>query len=78
MVLQILLIASGGTREGEKTKIVALRLNTRSNVKVAKLPMFDRDANKVADFVIACKLYIRIKIRKIWVEKQIQWVLMYM
>ena len=65
MVLQILLIASGGTRKREKTKTVALRLNTRSNVKVAKLLIFDRDINKVADLVIACKLYIRIKIRKI-------------
>jgi len=65
VVLQILLIASRKTREGEKTTTVALRLNTRSNVKVAKLPMFDRDANKVADFVIVCKLYIRIKMRKI-------------
>jgi len=65
VVLQILLIASRKTREGEKTTTVALRLNTRSNVKVAKLPMFDRDANKVVDFVIVCKLYIRIKMRKI-------------
>ena len=65
MVLQILLIASGGTRKREKTKTVVLRLDTRSNVKVAKLLIFDRDINKVADLVIACKLYIRIKIRKI-------------
>ena len=39
-----------------------------SNVKLAKSQMF----NKNIRFLIACKLYIKMKIRNIIVEKQIQ------
>ena len=40
--------------------------------------MFDGTSSKVSGFVIACKLYIRMKIREAAVEEQIQWVLSYM
>jgi len=34
--------------------------------------IFDRSSRKVSGFVIACKLYIRIKMRGVAVEEQIQ------
>ena len=37
---------------------------------MAKLLLFDRDIEKIARFVIVCKLYIRIRIRK-KVEEQV-------
>ena len=54
-----------------------LWLNTRSNINLAKLPMFNREANKVLRFLMACKLFIRMKIRNKLVEEQVQWILLY-
>ena len=54
------------------------QLNTGSNVKVAKFQTFDRAIGKVLGFLIAYKLYIRIRMREIVVKKQIQQVLLYM
>ena len=39
--------------------------------------VFDRISSKVSEFVIVYRLYIRMKIREMIVEKQIQWVLSY-
>ena len=44
-------------------EVVALRSNTEFNTKIVKLPIFDRDANKIAGFAIACKLYIKMRMR---------------
>ena len=57
----------------------APRPSNRFNTEVAKQLLFDREASKIAGFITACILYIRIRIRKIVVvvEKQIQWILMY-
>lgn len=38
--------------------MVAPRLSNKFNPEVAKLLLFDRDARKVVEFVIACKLCI--------------------
>jgi len=51
--------------------------NTRPNIKVAKPPIFNREVKKVGDFIIVCRLYLRIKLREAIVEEQIQWVLSY-
>jgi len=60
--IQVLLAAQGtASRVGE----------------VARLQMFDGSSEKVPGFVTACKLYIRMKMRRVVVEEQIQWILSY-
>ena len=44
---------------------------------MARPQVFDRASSRVLDFVIACKLYIRMKMKKAVVEEQIQWILLY-
>ena len=46
-------------------------------IEVVKPPTFNGISSKVSEFIIACKLYIKIKMRTAIVEKQIQWVLSY-
>jgi len=55
-----------------------LRPSNGFYIEVVKLPLFDREASKVRRFVIACRLYINMRMRKMIVEEQIQWVLIYM
>jgi len=49
-----------------------------ANLEVAKPQVFDGISLKVSEFVIACKLYGKAKMREVPVEEQIQWVLLYM
>jgi len=51
---------------------VAPRPNTKSNVEVAKLQIFNREIGKVSGFLMACKLYIQMKMSGALVEEQIQ------
>ena len=46
--------------------------------KVAKFQIFDRMMARVAGFITAYKLYIRMRMREEMVEGQIQWILLYM
>jgi len=52
-------------------EVVAPKYNIKFNVEVDKLPIFDGDTNKIVDFIIACKLYIRMRIREISAEEQV-------
>ena len=61
MQIQVLLVAIRREIIGE--------LNTGSNIKVAKLLVFSREAGKIGKFIIAYRLYLRIKMRDAAVEK---------
>ena len=46
--------------------------NIRSNVEVTKPLVFNREARKIGGSITVCKLYLRIRIREVSVEEQIQ------
>ena len=60
--IQVLLAVGGGVTRGP---------NTDPNVEVAKPPVFSGEAEKVGDFIIACRLFLKMKMRGVTVEKQI-------
>jgi len=51
--------------------------NIAAATKVEKPQTFDGTPSKVSGFVGACKLYIRMRLRELAVEEQIQWILSY-
>ena len=52
-------------------------VNRGYQMEVAKPAIFSGEAGKAGGFIIACRLYLRIKIREATVEEQVQWVLSY-
>ena len=46
-------------------------------MEVAKPAIFNQEAGKVGGFIIACRLFLRMKMRGSMVEEQVQWVLSY-
>ena len=63
--VQIQALLAEGVREGER---VAREVGRERGIKVAKPQIFDGTLLKVAGFIMACKLYIRIRMRKKPVE----------
>jgi len=61
---QIQALLAGGGRGGGATE-------------VAKPQIFNGTSSKVAEFIIVCKLYIKMKLREELVEGQVQWILSY-
>jgi len=69
--IQALLAAGGGAGTGG----VTTGLNMEPHMEVAKPAIFNREAGKVGGFVTACRLYLRMKMRKATVEEQVFWIL---
>jgi len=69
------LLAQAGGAGGERG---TMGPNIGSHMEVAKLAIFNREAGRVGGFIMACRLYIKIKLRENTVEEQVQWVLTYM
>lgn len=46
--------------------------NTGSDIEVAKPPVFSREVEKIGDFIIACRLFLKMKIRGVMIEEWIQ------
>ena len=65
---------AGGVGEEEG---VAREAGRRGEAEVAKPPIFDGTSSKIAGFITACKLYMRMRMREKLVEGQIQWILSY-
>jgi len=53
-------------------EVVGGRGTEGSNIEIAKPPVFNEKAGRVGGFIIVCKLYLKMKIRKAIVEKQVQ------
>jgi len=71
--IQALLAAAGGAG-GETGRRGS---DTESHMEVAKPAIFNGEAGRVGGFIVACRLYIKIRLRGNMVEEQIQWVLTY-
>ena len=48
------------------------RPNTRPNIEVVELQTFNREIGKILGFLIVYKLFIRVRMREVVVEEQIQ------
>ena len=66
MQIQALLAGEVGGGEG-----VAREAGRKEEAEVAKSPIFDGISSKIAGFIMACKLYMRMRMREESVEGQI-------
>jgi len=71
--IQALLAAQGGAGAGGE----ATGSNSGPHMEVAKPAIFNGEAGKVGGFIMACRLFLRMKLREAIVEEQVQWVLSY-
>ena len=69
--IQALLAAQGGAGGA------AMGSNAGPHMEVAKPAIFNRETGKVGGFIMACRLFVRMKLRGTSVEEQVQWVLSY-
>ena len=71
--IQALLAAQGGAGVRGETA----GSNVGSHMEVAKPAIFNGKVAKVGGFIIACRLFLRMKLREATVEEQVQWILSY-
>ena len=71
--IQALLVAQGGVGVGG----AGTGSNVGAHMEVAKLAIFNGEAERVGGFITACRLYIKMRLRGNMVEEQVQWVLTY-
>jgi len=69
------LIAEGAVTEGGVEGIEGH--NIGSYIEVAKPSVFNREAGRVGEFIMAYRLYLRMRMREAIVKEQIQWILSY-
>jgi len=69
MQVQIQILLAGGAERGETAP---REVGRSGGTEVAKSQIFDRMTARVAGFITACKLYIRMRMREEPVEGQIQ------
>jgi len=53
-------------------QVVARGEGGAMNIEVAKQQVFDRTSAKVSEFVTVCRLYVKIRMREVPLEEQIQ------
>ena len=66
--VQIQALLQEGVGQGE---VVPREVGRGGGAEVAKPQIFDRTSSKVARFITACKLYIRMRLREEPVEEQV-------
>jgi len=76
MQVQIQVLLAGGEGVGS-TERGMIRFNLRPQMEVAKPAIFNGEAGMVGGFMIACRLYLKMKMKEVTVEEQVQWVLSY-
>ena len=69
----LLAVVVGGAGAGG----AAMRFNAGPHMKVAKLAIFNGETGKVGGFIMAYRLFLRMKLRGSTAEEQVQWVLSY-
>ena len=62
------LLAQAGGAGGERGMMGS---NIGSHMEVAKLAIFNGEAGRVGEFITACRLYIKMKLRGNTVEEQV-------
>jgi len=65
------LLAAAGERAGGEEQAVP-EVNRKYQMEVAKPAIFSREAGKVGGFIMAYRLYLKMKIREATVEEQVQ------
>jgi len=66
-------VAQGGAGAGGE----AVGSNMGSHMEVAKPAIFNGEVGKMGGFIMAYRLFLRMKLRGTSVEEQVQWVLSY-
>jgi len=77
MQAQIQALLAAGEEGAGSAERRAMGSNTGSQMEVAKLAIFNGETGRIEGFVIICRLYLRIKMKEVTVEEQVQWVFSY-